>query len=80
MKKNYIKAEDLDSKFEDGEDISQYLDLRRAQRSGLDQRRISVDFPSWMVWELDREVKRLGVTRQSIIKFWISERLGISEI
>ncbi len=80
MKKNYIKAEDLDSKFEDGEDISQYLDLRRAQRSGLDQRRISVDFPSWMVWELDREAKRLGVTRQSIIKFWISERLGISEI
>ena len=80
MKKNYIKAEDLDTKFEAGEDITGYLDLKKAQRSGLDQRRVSVDFPAWMIWELDREAKRLGVTRQSIIKFWISERLGLSEI
>ncbi len=80
MKKKYITAEELERRFEAAEDISEYLDLQNAERPGLDQRRVSVDFPAWMIQKLDLEAKRLGVTRQSVIKFWISERLKLSGI
>jgi Ribbon-helix-helix protein, copG family len=51
------------------------LDLSTASRPNKQQRRVNVDFPAWMVESLDREARRLGVTRQSIIKIWIAERL-----
>ncbi len=70
-----MKAKALDKKFDAGEDISKYLDLSRATRPGQDQKRVNVDFPVWMIDSLDKEAKRLGVTRQSIIKVWIAERL-----
>jgi len=70
-----MKAKVLDKKFDSGEDISKYLDLSRATRPGQDQRRVNVDFPVWMIDSLDKEAKRIGVTRQSIIKVWIAERL-----
>ena len=70
-----MKAKDLDRQFDKGEDISQCLDLARAKRVNREQRRVNVDFPSWMIHALDKEAGRLGVTRQSIIKVWISERL-----
>jgi len=70
-----MKAKDLDQRFDRGEDITGSLDLGAARRPGLQQRRVNVDFPSWMVDALDQEAKRLGVTRQSIIKVWIAERL-----
>lgn len=70
-----MKAEEFDRKFDDGEDIVADLDLSKARRPGREQRRVNVDFPEWMVEALDREAKRLGVTRQSIIKVWIAERL-----
>ena len=70
-----MKAKELDKKFDAGEDITNYLDLTKAHRSGLAQKRVNVDFPVWMIESLDREARRLGVTRQSIIKVWIAERL-----
>ncbi len=70
-----MKAEDFDRRFDDGEDVSSSLDLASAHRPGLEQRRVNVDFPVWMIESLDREAKRLGVTRQSIIKVWIADRL-----
>ncbi len=70
-----MKAKALDKKFDSGEDISKYLDLTRATRPGQDQKRVNVDFPVWIIDSLDGEAKRLGVTRQSIIKVWIAERL-----
>jgi biotin operon repressor len=70
-----MKAEELDSKFDAGEDISQYLDYSKARRPGQEQRRVNVDFPVWMVRCLDKVAKRLGVPRQSIIKVWVAERL-----
>jgi hypothetical protein len=70
-----MKAKDFDRKFEEGEDISQYLDFSRARRSALEQKRVNVDFPAWMIRQLDKEAKRLGVSRQSIIKLWVAERL-----
>jgi hypothetical protein len=71
-----MKAEEFDEKFDNGEDVTEYLDLSTLRRPGLEQRRVNVDFPAWMVDSLDREAKRLGVTRQSIIKVWIAERLA----
>ncbi len=70
-----MKARQLDKKFDEGEDISQFLDLSKARRPGQEQKRVNVDFPIWMIHRLDREAKRLGVPRQSIIKIWIAERL-----
>ncbi len=70
-----IKAEELDSRFDDGEDITEHLDLANARRSGHEQKRVNVDFPVWMLRSLDREASRLGVARQSVIKLWIAERL-----
>ena len=70
-----MKAEEFDRKFDKGEDISQYLNLSEARRSGQEQKRVNVDFPLWMIQQVDREAKRLGVPRQSIIKVWVAERL-----
>ncbi len=71
-----MKAKALDKLFDAGGDISKYLDLSRAKRINEAPRRVNVDFPAWMIHSLDKEAGRLGVTRQSIIKIWISERLG----
>lgn len=70
-----MKAREFDRKFDEGGDISRHLDLARAKRTNQEARRVNVDFPSWMIHSLDKEADRLGVTRQSIIKVWISERL-----
>jgi len=70
-----MKAEEFDRSFETGEDITSYLDLAGARRPGQETRRVNVDFPLWMVKDLDREARRLGVPRQSIIKVWVAERL-----
>jgi len=70
-----MKAKDFDKKFETEKDITKYLALSKATRPGQNQKRVNVDFPVWMIESLDKEAKRLGVTRQSIIKVWIAERL-----
>ncbi len=70
-----IKAKEIEKKFDEGEDISKYLDLSRARRPEQEQKRVNVDFPLWMIHLLDKEAKRLGVPRQSIIKVWVADRL-----
>lgn len=71
-----MKAEAFDQKFDEGkEDIVDDLDLSQLRRPGYEQRRIDIDFPVWMIDALDREALRLGVSRQSLIKVWIAERL-----
>jgi hypothetical protein len=70
-----MKAEEFDKKFDEGEDVSRYLDISKARRPAQEQKRVNVDFPLWMIQLLDKEAKRLGVPRQSIIKLWVSERL-----
>jgi len=68
-----MKAEDFDKAFDSGEDVTPLLDLSRARRPEQEQRRVNVDFPVWMVHSLDKESKRLGVPRQSLIKLLIAE-------
>ena len=70
-----MKAKDFDKKFEEGQDISKYLDISKARRPEQEQKRVNVDFPLWMIHFLDKEAKRLGVPRQSIIKVWVAERI-----
>ena len=70
-----MKAKEFDKKFAEGKDISKYLDVTKAKRSGREQKRVNVDFPLWMIQLLDKEARRLGVPRQSIIKGWVAERL-----
>ncbi|UCH62154.1 MAG: CopG family transcriptional regulator [Fidelibacterota bacterium] len=70
-----MKAEELEKKFDAGEEITGQLDLSKARRSKKEQKRVNVDFPLWMIHSLDKEAKRLGVPRQSIIKLWLAERL-----
>ena len=70
-----MKAKEFDKKFDEGEDITKYLDVSKARRPEQDQKRVNVDFPLWMIHQLDKEAKRLGVPRQSIIKVWVAERL-----
>lgn len=71
-----MKAKEFDKTFDDDqEDLIEHLDLSTAKRSNQVQKRVNVDFPTWMIESLDREASRLGVTRQSIIKVWLAERL-----
>jgi hypothetical protein len=71
-----MKAKTFDRKFDDGAKIVEHLDLSKARRIGTDAKRVNVDFPAWMVDSLDREARRLGVTRQSLIKLWLADKLG----
>ncbi len=70
-----MKAKELDKKFDAGDNISKYLDFSKARRPEQEQKRVNVDFPVWMIHSLDKEAKRLGVPRQSIIKVWVADRL-----
>jgi hypothetical protein len=71
-----MKAKTFDRKFEAGEKIVEHLDISNARRVGTGAKRVNVDFPAWMVDSLDREARRLGVTRQSLIKLWLADKLG----
>ncbi len=70
-----MKAKKFDDDFDSGKDITAALDLSKARRPLQVQKRVNVDFPTWMIESLDKEASRLGVTRQSIIKVWLAERL-----
>ena len=70
-----ITAREFDKKFEAGEEVLEHCDLDNVHRPGLEQRRVNVDFPVWMIERLDQAARELGVTRQAVIKFWISEKL-----
>lgn len=73
-----MKARTFDNEFDRGVDITGSLDLSRARRVSQEQKRVNVDFPTWMIESLDREAGKIGVTRQSIIKVWLAERLEAS--
>lgn len=71
-----MKAKTFDRKFDAAENIIDQLDLAKARRVGTDPKRVNVDFPGWMVDSLDREAHRMGVTRQSLIKLWLADKLS----
>ena len=74
MKK--IKAKDFDAAFDSGEDVTKHLDRSKARRVNEELRRVNIDFPAWVISSLDREARRLGITRQSLVKMWIAEKFA----
>ena len=70
-----MKAKDFEQHFDEGTDLTASLDLSKVRRVLQEQKRVNVDFPTWMIDSLDREASKLGVTRQSVIKIWLAERL-----
>lgn len=76
-KTSTLTAEEFDARFDGGEDISTFIDPSSIKRPGLEQRRVNVDFPEWIIQNLDIESKRIGVSRQSLIKLWVAERLQL---
>ena len=73
-----MKAKNFEQQFDDDLDITASLDMSKAKRVLQAQKRVNVDFPTWMVDSLDREARKLGVTRQSVIKVWLAERLAVA--
>ncbi len=76
MSNKVISTEEFDKKFDDGEDISEYIDFDSIRPLNSEQKQINHELPRWMVKGLDKEAQRLGVTRQSVIKTWLAEKLG----
>ncbi|MBL7661874.1 CopG family transcriptional regulator [bacterium] len=72
MKK--VKAKDFDDTFDRGEDVTKYLDKSKARRVNAELKRVNIDFPVWVIDSLDKEARRLGITRQSLVKMWIAEK------
>jgi hypothetical protein len=75
-KKKLLTAEELDAMHDAGVDMTDYLDMASSRRPGREIHRVNVDFPQWMIDRMDNEAKRLGITRQSIIKVWIGDRIA----
>lgn len=72
-----MKAKIFDKKFDDNQDVTKNLDISKAVRPNIEQKRVNVDFPVWMIDSLDKEAKRLGVARQALIKLWIAEQIQL---
>lgn len=70
-----MKAKEFDKKFESGEDMTDDLDFSKARRVNQEPKRVNIDFPVWVVEALDKQSKRLGITRQALVKVWIAEKL-----
>jgi len=75
-----MKASEFDQQFDNGDSVLELLDLSQAKRVMQEQASVNIDFPIWMIESLDREAKRIGITRQSIIKVWLAERLANSTL
>lgn len=70
-----MKASEFESRFDADEDVAELVDWSKARRPNVESRRVNIDFPAWVVQGLDQEARRLGVTRQALVKLWIAERL-----
>jgi predicted DNA binding CopG/RHH family protein len=85
-KKNTITAKEFDKLFDDGEDVSQYLDsssrmstaeFLKKHKIGVAPKRMNLDLPEWVMDKVDNCANALGMPRQALIRVWILEKLGI---
>lgn len=71
-----IPAGKVDELFDSGSDeIDKHLDWENVRRPGREVQRVNVDFPVELLRAIDREAKRIGVTRQAFIKLRIADTL-----
>ena len=57
-------------------DMTPYVDWSKARRPGREVQRVNVDFPVDLLRSIDREARRIGVTRQAFIKLRMSDTLA----
>ncbi|MBU1616050.1 BrnA antitoxin family protein [bacterium] len=69
-----MTSEEFDRRFDDGEDMGDFLDTKKAKVSKQTQR-INIDFPAFFLERIDKEARKIGVARTALIKTWIVERL-----
>ena len=69
-----ITAEDFDRRFDRGEDMADFLDVKKA-RVNKQIQRINIDIPVPFLMKIDREAEKIGVARTALIKLWLSERI-----
>jgi hypothetical protein len=74
-KQSTMTAQKFEQRFDEGEDITQFIDMSSIRRPGLEPRRVNVDFPEWMIEKLDWQSRLIGVSRQALVKLWISQRI-----
>jgi hypothetical protein len=74
-KQSIMTAEEFERRFDEGEDVTPFIDMASIRRPGVEPRRVNVDFPEWMVAELDWQSRLIGVSRQALVKLWVSERI-----
>ena len=71
-----LTAARLDELHDAGGDLSAHLDLEKATRPGREVQRVNVDFPVDLLRAIDREAKRIGVTRQAFIKLRLADTIA----
>jgi hypothetical protein len=74
-KQSPMTAQEFEQRFDEGEDITPFIDMSSIRRPGVEPRRVNVDFPEWMIEKLDWQSRLIGVSRQALVKLWISERI-----
>lgn len=70
-------AEELEKMFEEGADMTEYMDLDNIQHVHPHPKQINITIPMWLVDSLDEEAERRGVARKAIINTalveWVDE-------
>jgi hypothetical protein len=74
-KQSTMTAQEFEQRFDEGEDITPFSDMSSIRRPGLEPRRVNVDFPELMIEKLDWQSRLIGVSRQALVKLWVSERI-----
>ena len=74
-KQSTMTAQEFEKRFDEGEDITPFIDMSSIRRPGVEPRRVNVDFPEWMIEKLDWQSRLIGVSRQALVKLWVSERI-----
>lgn len=74
-----LTAEQIDKKFDDGEDVLEYFYLENPQVNAplrsVEQKRVTLTMSEWMIQELDKQAANLAVSRNAVINTYLAERL-----
>ena len=74
-----LTAEQIDKKFDDGADVLEYFDLENPQVNAplrsVEQKRVSLTMPKWMIQGLDKQAADLAISRNAVINTYLAEKL-----
>jgi len=75
-----IKAEEFDKKFDNNEDVSEYIDFSKGRRLNREIQKVNVDMPKWMVNALDKKATQLNISRQAVIKTMLAHEIKVDGV